>query len=250
MNRLILPRQFRKGGTRRQFPTGTAALIFRKARNATGPRALFRRPRTPLTPRIARSVSRTTRCRVVLFFCGCFQTLDPLSHPPPFSLLERARIAPRLLFFGAGHLLRPTPVPGNHRRRQRVDLGARDETRPDAALPQHPQKRAPDRTRCRGDANPDYGLFGGIHPASGGGISIFKIIWKSDYCESPHRQRRGPIAKIAWIGTSQGSHRPSHPEERGRGDDAGRPCCPAWRIPIFRGPHRKRPASHRRCGIS
>ena len=52
MNRLILPRQFRKGGTRRQFPTGTAALIFRKARNATGPRALFRRPRTPLTPEL------------------------------------------------------------------------------------------------------------------------------------------------------------------------------------------------------
>jgi hypothetical protein len=52
MNRPILPRPFRKGGAGRQFPQGTAALIFRKARNATGPRALFRRPRTPLTPEL------------------------------------------------------------------------------------------------------------------------------------------------------------------------------------------------------
>jgi hypothetical protein len=179
MNRPILPRPFRKGGAGRQFPQGTAALIFRKARNAFDAGALFRRSRTPLTPRIARLIEDDAMPASSSFFCGCFQTLDPLPHPAPSSLLERLRIPPRIFLFGGGHLLRPRPVPGEHLRRPRVDLGTRDETRPEAALPKHPQQRAPDRARCRGDDDPDQCLFDGIHASAGNTLGL-PIILKTD----------------------------------------------------------------------
>jgi hypothetical protein len=73
------------------------------------------------------------------FFCGCFQALDPLPDPPPLSPLEGVRIAPRLPFFSRGNLLRSGPVPGKQLCRQRVDLGARDETGPDATHTSAPQ---------------------------------------------------------------------------------------------------------------
>jgi hypothetical protein len=72
--------------------------------------------------------------------------------------------------FGGGHLLRPAPVPGKQLCRQRINLGARDETRPDAALPQHPHKRAPDRARCRANDDQQQCLFDGIHASTGNNL--------------------------------------------------------------------------------
>lgn len=69
--------------------------------------------------------------------------LNALSHPPPPALLETVRVAPRTILFDEGHLFRPIAVPGEHGGRQRINLGTRDEPRPDAALPKLPEECAP-----------------------------------------------------------------------------------------------------------
>lgn len=138
---------------------------------------MSRRSRTPLTPRIARLVRGLRLPAQSSFFCGCVQTLNPLQHPPPLSLLEGAGIAPRRFFFGRGHFLRSRPVPRKHLRRQCINLGARNETRPDDAFPKQPKNRAPDRARCRADANPYQCLLDGIHASAA-------ITWFPDYLKS------------------------------------------------------------------
>jgi hypothetical protein len=53
-------------------------------------------------------------------------------------LLETIGVAPGAVLFDKGHLFCPVGVLNQHRRRQGVDLCARNEERPDAPVPKLP----------------------------------------------------------------------------------------------------------------
>jgi hypothetical protein len=66
------------------------------------------------------------------------QALDCLAYPPPLALLETIGVAPGAILLGKGHLFCPVGVLNQHRRRQCVDLCARNEEGPNAAFPELP----------------------------------------------------------------------------------------------------------------